>query len=81
MRTVRSILFIFALLPMGMLHAEAEDSVVQTNFEAPYTGLKNDLIIDVKPKSCDFQWWKGSKNYSTFGGTGQKTDQGQSQRE
>jgi len=28
-------------------------------------GLNDDSLIEVKPKACDFQWWKGSKNYNT----------------
>lgn len=27
-------------------------------------GLEDDSLIEIKPKTCDFQWWKGSKNYN-----------------
>ena len=28
-------------------------------------GLKDDSLVEIKPKTCDFQWWKGStKNYN-----------------
>jgi len=38
-------------------------------------GLQNDSLIEVKPKTCDFQWWKGSKNYDTSGTDKKAEDQ------
>jgi len=32
-------------------------------------GLNGDSLIEVKPKTCDFQWWKGSKSYDATGTT------------
>jgi len=36
-------------------------------------GLKEDSLIEVKPKTCDFQWYKGSKSYNANSSTTDKT--------
>lgn len=38
-------------------------------------GLSEDSLVEVKPKTCDFQWWKGSKNYNTTNPTTDKTSE------
>jgi len=63
MKLMRTAILLFALLLLGMdLYAQDNNN----NSEGT-TGFNSGLIIDYKPKTCDFQWWKGSKNYSTTG--------------
>jgi hypothetical protein len=38
-------------------------------------GLSDDSLVEVKPKTCDFQWWKGSKIYNTTSTTTDKTSE------
>ena len=37
-------------------------------------GLSNDSLVEIKPKTCDFQWWKGSKNYNVPDATNTKVE-------
>ena len=66
MKFMRTSILVFALLLSGMgLYAQSNNN----NNSSGLTGLNSNLIIDFKPKTCDFQWWKGAKNYNTTGQT------------
>jgi hypothetical protein len=59
--------FILFFLSMGLYaddnNNNNDEKMIQRDFSKPYnTGLNNDLIINYKQKTCDFQWFQASRN-------------------